>query len=254
MKLENKVAIITGSSQSIGKTVALRFAKEGAKVVVNYLSHPELAQLVVKEIQDNGGESFAFQADVSNEQQVAEMVRRTVETFGTVDILVNNAAIDPRKAWNEITVEDWDRVMAVNVRSQFICAKAVFPYMHKQRYGKIINVSSVTFHLGMKGYVHYVASKGAIVGFTRALARELGPDHITVNCITPGAVLTETELEKVGSLEAQEKATEMLKNVQSIPERMQAGHIEGAFVFLASADSDFITGQTLNADGGWIMP
>jgi 3-oxoacyl-[acyl-carrier protein] reductase len=254
MKLKNKVAIITGSSQSIGRTIALRFAKEGAKVVINYLSHADLAHEAVKIIQDAGGDSFAYQADVSDEEQVAGMVRQTAETYGTIDILVNNAAIDPRKAWNEITVEEWDRVMAVNVRSQFICAKAVFPYMKKQGYGKIINVSSVTFHLGMKGYVHYVASKGAIIGFTRALAREVGGDHINVNCVTPGAVLTETELEKVGSQEAQEKATAMLKNVQSIPERMQASHIEGVFVFLASADSDFITGQTLNADGGWIMP
>lgn len=253
MKLKNKVAIVTGSSQSIGKVVALRYAKEGARVVINYLSRPELAAAVVKEIENSGGEAFAYGADVSDEAQVEQMVKKAADRFGTVDILVNNAAIDPRKAWNEITVEEWDRVMAVNVRSQFICAKAVFPFMRKQHYGKIINVSSVTFHLGRKGYVHYVASKGAIIGFTRALAREVGGDNITVNCITPGAVKTETEIDKVGSAEAQVQVTKYLLEVQAIPARMQASDIEGAFVFLASSDSDFITGQTLNADGGWAM-
>jgi 3-oxoacyl-[acyl-carrier protein] reductase len=253
MKLKDKVAIVTGSSQSIGKAVALRYAKEGARVVINYLSHPEFANAVVQEITANGGEAFAFKADVSDEAEVNRMIKRTVELYGRIDILVNNAAIDPRKAWDQITVEEWDRVMAVNVRSQFICSKAVYPYMKKQQYGKIINVSSVTFHLGQKGYVHYVASKGAIVGFTRALSREVGADNITVNCITPGAVQTETELEKVGSAEAQEQATAMLLKIQAIPKRMQAADIEGAFVFLASHDSDFITGQTLNADGGWTM-
>lgn len=254
MKLKNKVALVTGSSQSIGKAVALRFAQEGARVVINYLNHPELADAVVSEVQRMGGEAIACRADVSSESEVMAMIGVVREKLGPVDILVNNAAIDPRKRWNEITVEEWDRVMAVNVRSQFICAKAVYPDMRQQGRGKIINVSSVTYHLGMKGYVHYVASKGAIVGFTRALARELGSDHITVNCITPGAVLTETEIEKVGSAEAQQKVGEMLRTVQAIPERMQAGDIEGLFVFLASSESDFITGQTFNADAGWIMP
>lgn len=253
MKLKDKIAIITGSSQSIGKSIALRYAKEGAKVVVNYLSNGHLAQEVVKQIEANGGDAFAFKADVSVEAEVEAMVKETIERFGKVDILVNNAAIDPRKKWNEITVEQWDKVMAVNVRSQFICAKAVFPSMQKQNYGKIINVSSVTFHLGKSGYVHYVASKGAIIGFTRALSREVGANNITVNCITPGAIYTETEIEKVGSEEEQKKTTSFLLNVQAIPERMHAADIEGAFVFFASADSDFITGQTLNADAGWVM-
>lgn len=253
MRLKGRVAIITGASQSIGRAVAIEFAQQGAKVVVNYLSNKQLAENVVKEIQQEGGEAIAVKADVANEQEVAEMVNKTVEAFGKIDILVNNAAIDPRKKWTEITVEDWDTVMANNVRSQFICAKSVFPHMEKQNYGKIVNVSSVTFWSGQKGYVHYVASKGAIIGFTRALAREVGANNITVNCITPGAVLTETEIIKVGSAEAQQKATEWLKEVQAIPRRQLTDDIVGAFVFLASADSDFTTGQTLNVDGGWMM-
>lgn len=253
MKLKNKVAIITGASQSIGKGLALRFAREGAKVVVNYLSQPKLAQEVVEQIQQEGGEAFAAQADVANEQAVSKMVLETVQRYGKVDILVNNAAIDPRKKWMEITVEDWDYIMSNNVRSQFVCCKAVYPHMQKQQYGKIINVSSVTFWIGKTNYVHYVASKGAIIGFTRALAREIGPDNITVNCITPGAVQTETELSKAGSIEALEESNKSLIMLQSIPRRQLIKDIEGVFVFLASPDSDFITGQTINVDGGWVM-
>lgn len=253
MRLENKVAIVTGSSKSIGKAVALRFAAEGAKVLVNYQSDSGSARKVVNQIEKAGGEALAFGADVSSETEVKRMVDATMERFGRVDILVNNAAIDPRQVWHEISVADWDRVMSTNVRSQFVCAKAVYPHMRDQKYGKIINVSSVTFWTGKAGYVHYVASKGAIIGFTRALAREVGADNITVNCITPGAVLTETEIIKVGSKEAQDKSTAMLKELQALPRRQLTDDLVGAFVFLASEDSDFTTGQTLNVDGGWMM-
>lgn len=253
MKLMDKVAIITGSSQSIGRGVALRYALEGAKVVINYLSDEHLALEVVKEIQAKGGEAFACMADVSNENDVRRMVEETVRRYGAVDILVNNAAVDPRQKWNEISVSDWDYIMANNVRSQFVCCKAVYPYMQMQKYGKIINVSSVTFWTGKTNYVHYVASKGAIIGFTRALAREVGNENITVNCITPGAVKTETELAKLGSIESQMEAEILLNDLQSIPRRQLISDIEGAFVFFASPDSDFITGQTLNVDGGWVM-
>jgi 3-oxoacyl-[acyl-carrier protein] reductase len=253
MRLKDKVAVITGAGQSIGKSVALRYAAEGAKVVVNYLSRPDLADQVVRQIRENGGKAIACQADVSNEAEVQQMMTAVEKEFGTVHILVNNAGIDPRKVWHEITVAEWDQVMGNNVRSQFICSKAVYPMMKRQGYGKIVNVSSVTFWTGQKNYVHYVASKGAIIGFTRALAREVGGDNITVNCITPGAVLTETEVEKLGAVEAQEKATELLLNLQSIPRRMQTGDLVGLFVFLASTESDLITGQTINADGGWMM-
>lgn len=253
MRLKGRVAIVTGASQSIGKAVAMKFAAEGASVVVNYFSNRVLAENVVAEIRGTGGKAFACKANVADEREVAVMVDSCIKEYGKIDILVNNAAIDPRKKWNEISVAEWDHVMANNVRSQFVCCKAVFPHMKEQGYGKIINVSSVTFWFGKTGYVHYVASKGAIIGFTRALARELGGDNITVNCITPGAVLTETELQKVGSAEAQDEATEALKQLQAIPRRQLTDDLVGAFVFLASSDSDFTTGQTLNVDGGWMM-
>ncbi|AJY75903.1 SDR family NAD(P)-dependent oxidoreductase [Paenibacillus beijingensis] len=252
MKLLHKVAIITGASRSIGAAIAKRYALEGAKVVINDRAYPGLAERVVTDIQASGGEAFAFQADVSNESEVQDMVNETARRFGTVDILVNNAAIDPRVPWHEISSEDWDEVMGVNVRSQFLCSKAVFPYMKANHYGKIINVSSVTYFTGQPGFVHYVASKGAIVGFTRALAREIGKHGVNVNCITPGAVLTETEQEKVNP-DDMPRVEKMLAEAQCFARRETAADLEGAFVFLASADSDFITGQTLNVDGGWIM-
>jgi 3-oxoacyl-[acyl-carrier protein] reductase len=252
MKLLNKVAIITGASRSIGAAIAKRYAHEGAKVVINDRTHSNLAKKLVEDIQSFGGEAFAFEADVSNESEVQAMVDETARRFGTVDILVNNAAIDPRKPWYEISVADWDEVMGVNVRSQFLCSKAVFPYMKANQYGKIINVSSVTYFTGQKGFVHYVASKGAIIGFTRALAREVGQYNINVNCITPGAVLTETEREKVNPDDIP-RIVEIMSKAQCFARRETAVDLEGAFVFLASADSDFITGQTLNVDGGWMM-
>lgn len=253
MKLKNKVAIVTGAAESIGKAIALCFAREGASVVVNYHTKAELAAQVVLQIIQDGGHAIAIYADVSNEVEVQEMIHETIAAFGKVDILVNNAGIDPRKTWNEITVEDWDHVMSTNVRSQFICSKAVFPFMKQQDYGKIINVSSVVFLTGQKGYVHYVASKGAIIGFTRALANEIGMHHINVNAIILGAINTENELQKLGSLEAQKKSTNMLMNIQAIPQRIQTSDLEGIFLFLAAADSDLITGQSINIDGGWMM-
>lgn len=253
MLLQNKVAIVTGASRSIGAAVAKCYAREGAKVVVNYLEHAALAEEVVAFIRGQGGEAFACRADVSQEDDVRAMVAETVSRYGTVDILVNNAAIDPRQPWEQITAADWDRVMGVNVRSQFLCAQAVFPYMKEKRYGKIVNISSVTFLTGQKGYVHYVASKGAIVGLTRALAREVGEHNVNVNCVTPGAIHTETEAEKVGPGVTEEELERAMAGLQSIARRGIARDLEGAMLFLATPASDFVTGQTLNVDGGWMM-
>jgi len=252
MKLIGKTAIITGAARSIGAAIARRYAAEGANVVINDKSHAEHANQLAAEIKAMGGEAFFYEADVSREEEVEAMVAQTVARYGKVDILVNNAAIDPRKAWYEITGAEWDRIMEINVKSQFLCAKAVFPSMKAQNYGKIINVSSVTYFTGQAKFLHYVTSKGAVIGFTRALAREVGEHRINVNCITPGAVQTETELEKVGA-KGLVGIDEIMAERQAFSRRMNSGDLEGAFVFLASADSDFITGQTLNADGGWIM-
>jgi len=252
MRLEGKVAIVTGASRSIGAEVAKAYAREGAKVVINDRSNVELAEQVVEEIKAGGGEAFVYAADVSKQEEVQAMVDETVRRYGAIDILVNNAGIDPRRSWEEITVEDWDQVMGVNVRSQFLCAKAVSPFMQEKGSGSIINVSSVTFFTGQKNFVHYVASKGAVVGFTRALARELGSYGINVNCITPGAIYTDSEVEKIGQ-EASDAAGEILAKSQCITRRGVASDLIGAFVLLASEEGSFITGQTLNIDGGWVL-
>lgn len=253
MRLKDKVALVTGGSRGIGREICHAFAAEGAKVVVNYANHPTEAELVAAAIRERGGEAYAWGCDVSDETQVNAMVAEAGRVWGGVDILVNNAAVYPRKKWHQITVEEWDRVMAVNVRAFFLTAKAVYPYMSEKGRGKIINVSSVTFWSGQKDFLHYVSSKGAIVGFTRALARETGREGINVNCITPGAVETEQELLDIPDERDRQALAAYMAEVQCFTRREVPADVVGSFLFLASSDSDFITGQTLNVDGGWLM-
>lgn len=252
MKLQNKVALVTGGSTGIGKAVCLAYAAEGAKVVINYWNTPEEAEQVRAEIVAAGGEAMTEQADVTKEAEIGRMVQAIGEVWGGVDILVNNAGIYPNKPWTEITEADWDLVMDVNLKSCFFVSKAVFPHMKARGYGKIINVSSVTFLSGQKGFVHYVASKGGIVGFTRSLAREIGEHGIGVNVISPGAVMTEQEKRTYSEEHLRETAV-YLAQAQSFSRRQLPSDLVGGFVFLASPDSDFITGQLLNIDGGWMM-
>lgn len=253
MRLNNKVALVTGGATGIGREVCLAFAAEGAKVAVNYIGPDALAKEVVSAIENAGGQAIAVQADVSDEAQVNAMVETVGRTWGGVDILVNNAGIYPRKEWHDITGDEWDRVQAVNLKACFLTSKAVFPYMRGQGYGKIINVTSVTFFRGQKGFVHYVASKGGVIGFTRALSREVGKHGITVNAISPGAVQTEQELIDMPDPAEQETLRLYLAEEQAIPRRQLPPDMVGAFLFLASRDSDFTTGQTINVDGGWVM-
>ncbi len=254
MRLKGKVALVTGGLGGIGREVCLAFAAEGANVVVNYYDNPfGEPEKVIAEIEQSGGEAYAYQCDVGNEADIIGMIDDIAKRWDGVDILVNNAGIYPRKAWNEITSDEWDRVMCVNLRACFLTAKAVYPYMLDKKRGKIINVSSVTFWNGQTDFLHYVSSKGGIIGFTRALAREVGKHGISVNCITPGAVLTAQELLDFPDPAVQTATAEYLAKEQSISRRQLPQDIVGSFVFLASADSDFITGQTLNVDGGWMM-
>lgn len=253
-KLQDKVALVTGGSRGIGREICLAYGLEGAKVVVNY--YPGLedeAEDVVNKIRSQGGEAIAFGADVAAEDQVLAMVETVNERWGGVDILVNNAGIYPRKPWYEITSEEWDRVMNVNLKACFLLSKAVFPHMQARNYGKIINVSSVTVFRGEKGFVHYVASKGGVIGFTRALSREVGKYGITVNAVSPGAVLTEQEQLDFPDPAVQEELRVYLSQEQAIPRRQVPTDMVGTYVFLASPDSDFVTGQTLNVDGGLYM-
>jgi len=250
-RLKGKVAIVTGGGHGIGRAYCLGLAAEGAEVAVVDIDE-EAAQRVAQAIQEKGGGALAIRTDISDWASAQEMARATMEHFGKIDTLVNNAAIFGKVAisrvpfW-EISLEEWDRVMDVNITGAWLCACAVFPHMKAQG-GKIINQSSAAFHLGMGNYAHYVASRGAIIGLTRAMARELGEFNINVNSIAPGSTLSEDNPDEE-RIEFCKRpiARRAIKRIE-YPEDMV-----GALIFLASNDSDFITGQTIIVDGGSYM-
>jgi NAD(P)-dependent dehydrogenase (short-subunit alcohol dehydrogenase family) len=191
--LTNKVAVITGGGGALGAGIAQGLAQAGAAVVIADVK-AEAAQQVAASIQAERGRALAVACDVADSASVAGMVEQAVATFGGVDILVNNAAIYPARAWTEISEAEWDRVFAVNIKGYYLCARAVYPSMKTRGGGAIINISSITFFLGKwDRLLDYVSTKGAVVGFTKALARELGPEGIRVNCIAPGAFPTDAE-------------------------------------------------------------
>lgn len=251
-KLAGRVAIVTGASWGIGAAVAKLYAQEGAAVVVN--SYPDdkmssLADEVVASIRAGGGSAVKVPADISSEEQVTELVAAANREFGDVDILVTNAAYGVRVPWHEITSKQWDYTQAVNVRGAFLCAKACYPGMLRRKGGNIITVTSVTVELGMAGLLDYVSSKAALIGFTRALAREVGKDGIRVNSVMPGAIRTEQEV----ALGFDEEELKVLSaERQCLPRRGFADDLAGTFLFLASDDSSFVSGQVINVDGGWI--
>lgn len=247
MRLKDKVAIVTGGARALGRSYALRLAREGAKVVVaDILDGRE----TVDEVGKDGGDALYIQTDVSSEESTKRMARQTVEKFGRIDILINNAAVFAtlvKRPFYEIPAEEWDQVMAVNLKGPFLCAKAVYPYMKKQGKGKIINVSSGTFYKGLPHFLHYVVSKGGNVALTRSLAREVGDAGICVNTIAPG--YTETEYLRE---HPQDPPQAMSANIagRCIKRPETPEDLTGTIVFLSSDDSDFVTGQTIIVDGG----
>ena len=251
-RMGGRVAIVTGAAHGIGRVYALRLADEGANVVIADLDKVGAAE-VAAEIESAGGNALGVYCDVSDEESIAAAVSATVETYGKIDILINNAgmfSVVPmsRVGFEDISRQEWTKMMDVNVTGTWLACKAVVPEMRKNGYGKIINISSGVVFKGAPMRVHYVASKSAIIGFTRTLARELGRDNITVNCIAPGGTLSE-ENPTPEVLEARQKKTDdrAIQRVQ-VPE-----DLAGAMAFFASTDSDFITGQTLVVDGGSVM-
>ena len=244
MRLKDKVAIVTGAAQGIGAAYARGLAKEGAAVAVVDILDPKP---VAKEIVGNDGKALPLVVDVSDEKQTREMAKKVADTFGHIDILVNNAAIYGtivRKPFEEITVEEWDKLYAVNVRGTFLCAKAVAPYMKAQKSGKIINISSSTFFKGNADFLHYVSSKGAVVAMTRSLARELGDHNINVNAIAPGQTMSEANLKRGEETDAHSLRLRLLKR------RLFPEDLVGTVIYLSSSDSDMMTGQVLLVDGG----
>lgn len=243
MRLKNRVAVITGGAKGLGRAFALQMAEEGAAVLVVDIDNLDET---VKQVKAMGGRADLFQADVTRPEDMQAMAEAAVKAFGRIDILVNNAAVYggiKRKPFHEIDPQEWDLVMMVNVKGAFLAAQAVFPYMQKQGYGKIVNLASEVFFTGSHGFAHYVASKGGIIGLTRALAVELGPHNICINCLAPG--FTDTEASRGLADVNQYDTSKTPLNRLEKPE-----DLTGAAVFLASAESDFMTGQTMLVDGG----
>lgn len=252
MRLKNRVAIITGGARGIGRAYALRFAEEGASIMI-----PDIvlsgAEETAKKIRDSGGKAIAMLVDVRNPEQVNDMARKTAAEFGGIDILINNAAFYGglgHKRWDAWSTEEWKANWDINVVGSWLCAKAAVPYMRERGKGKIINISSVTFQMGYQGHLPYTCSKAAVIALTRGMARALGRYLINVNCIAVGYTMTEASLTMPGR---DAEGDKMLVARRCIKREQQAEDLVGTAVFLASNDSDFTSGQTIVVDGGDYM-
>ena len=251
-RLQDKVSIVTGGAQGIGRSFSLRFAEEGSRVVVADINI-DVANALAESLKKDGKDALALKTDVSKLADTQEMAKRTIDHFGKIDILVNNAAMCGRVKMSkgsilELDPDEWDKLMTINVKGQFLCSRAVLPWMIKQKSGKIINMTSDTVFFPNPNMLHYITSKGAALALTRALAKEVGDYNINVNCIAPGSTFSEDpDNEEAIKNRASVVSERVLKRVQ-YPE-----DITGTAVFLASSDSDFITGQTIVVNGGIVM-
>ncbi|MBV8571495.1 MAG: SDR family oxidoreductase [Acidobacteriaceae bacterium] len=247
MLLANKTAIVTGSANGIGEAVAHLFSTHGARLLL--LDRDEARNAAVASaIAVERGRAIPIALDLRNRPAIDAAVEKGVDEFGAIDILINNAGIYPRQDFMSMTEQQWDEMQDINLKSMFHLTQAVLPGMLSRGAGKIVNISSVTFHLGMASLAHYIASKGGVIGLTRALARELGPHNVYVNCVTPGAILVEAE--KAVVTDEQVRAW---VDQQSLKRRILPLDIARVCLFLSCELSDGMTGQTLNVDGGWVM-
>ena len=256
-KLDGQSALVTGANSGIGKGVALALANEGANVVVNYVSNQGDAESVVAEIEQNGGVAMALKADVSNEAEVQEMFQRMYDRFGTIDILVNNAGIQKDAAFHEMTLADWELVLKVNLTGQFLCAReAVREFLRRgivpersQACGKIICMSSVHEVIPWGGHVNYATSKGGIMMLMKSMAQELAPKRIRINSIAPGAIQTPINKEAWDTTERLERLLTLIP-YNRIGQPADIGKVAA---WLASDDSDYITGASIFVDGGMTL-
>jgi 3-oxoacyl-[acyl-carrier protein] reductase len=248
--LEDKVVIVTGGGHGIGRAYCHGFAEAGAKVVIADIDAPAAAKVAAEAVQQFDAKALGIKVDVADEDSAKDMAKQTLEHFGKIDVLVNNAAIFATIPMNRggidtIDPDEWDRMMSVNLKGLFYCCRAVLPTMRRQKSGKIVNISSGTVLNGSAGRIHYVTSKAGVIGFTRCLAREVGDDNINVNAIAPGSTLSEENpSEEVLKMRGARVGDRALKRVQ-LPK-----DLVGTMLFLASPLSDFMTGQTIAVDGG----
>jgi len=248
--MKGKVALVTGASSGIGKVIAMKLAALGAKVAINYIDIANIkedAEGVVAEIKSAGGEAAAFAADVSSEESVNAMIKEIGDVLGPVDILVNNAGITQDTLIMRMKVEQWEKVLDVNLKGAFICTKSVLKGMMKARYGKIVNIASVVGFSGNAGQANYSASKAGLVGLTKTSAQELAGRGIRVNAVAPGFIKTAmTEV-------LPENVIDAMKAKISLGTLGEAEDVANAVVFLASPESDYITGNTIHVNGGMYM-
>ena len=247
MALQEKVALVTGASRGIGRAAALRLAQDGFRVAVNYCCEEAKALSVVDEICRQGGMALAVQADVADMAQVQEMAEQVRHAWADVDVLVNNAGISQQKLFMDITPEEWQRMMAVHVDGAYHCIRAVLPAMIRRQQGRIINISSMWGQVGASCEVHYSTAKAALIGLTKALAKEVGPSHIQVNCVAPGVI--QTDMNRV----LDETTLEELKSETPLQMLGMPDDVARMVSFLAGEDSAFITGQVLGVNGGFII-
>ena len=247
LSLDGKVAVVTGSSRGIGRAIARELASRGASVVVNYLNSSKAALELSEEIQTSGGKAVTCQADVSDFQSAQELIKFSISTFDALDILVNNAGITRDKLIMMMSEEDWDIVQATNLKSTFNCSKAAVRFMMRKRYGRIINITSVGGQMGNPGQTNYSASKAGQIGFTKALAREVGSRNITVNAIAAGYV--ETDIWEG----VPEETRAAILSLVPLGRKGETQEIADAVAFLASDQAAYITGQVLGIDGGMAM-
>ena len=245
--LDERIAIVTGGSRGIGRSIALELANRGASVVVNYVKNSQAADEVVDEIQMGGGKAQAFQSDVANFQQAQNLIKFTIDTFGGLDILVNNAGITRDTLIMMMSENDWDDVINTNLKGTFNCSKAAVRHMMRKRSGRIINISSVAGQIGNAGQTNYTASKAGQIGFTKALAREIASRNITVNGIAAGFV--ETDIWQG----VPDEARELVMSLIPLGRKGEAEEIAYAVAFLASDQASYITGQIIGVDGGMAM-